>query len=249
MRTFLPWLWRRCMKPLLHHPRFRYGGPLETLNRSLRYTPKEQMLHDALWYAHCSQLEGEYLEFGVGSGETFSAAYHFLCYLAQRPDASAKTRRRCVGFDSFQGLPSLEGSDGDFPCGFVAGAFAYSQEQVEAFLRASQVPREEVTLVAGWFKDRLTADTKRTLHLQKAAVVWIDCDLYASTADVLPFITNLLQVGTVLVFDDWFTFRGSPYHGQPRAVSEWLAANPRLRLMPFFQHNGWYGVSFLVQEL
>ena len=35
----------------------------------------------------------------------------------------------------------------------------------------------------------------------------VDCDLYQSTVPVLAFLADLLQDGTVVLFDDWYCFR------------------------------------------
>jgi hypothetical protein len=31
----------------------------------------------------------------------------------------------------------------------------------------------------------------------------------------------LLQDGTIIIFDDWYNFRGSPHLGEQRAMAEW----------------------------
>jgi hypothetical protein len=61
----------------------------------------------------------------------------------------------------------------------------------------------------------------------------IDCDLYSSTKPVLEFITNLIDNGTILIFDDWFSYKGSPNHGEQKACNEWLEKNPRISLIPY----------------
>jgi len=61
----------------------------------------------------------------------------------------------------------------------------------------------------------------------------IDCDLYSSTKCVLEFITPLIVNGTILIFDDWLAYKGSPDRGEQLACSEWLDTNPELSLVPF----------------
>jgi hypothetical protein len=65
----------------------------------------------------------------------------------------------------------------------------------------------------------------------------IDCDLYESTVPVLEFITPLLQQGTILIFDDWFRFRGSRHHGERRACHGWLQRNPGVELEDWYQEG------------
>lgn len=37
----------------------------------------------------------------------------------------------------------------------------------------------------------------------------------------LEFVTDLLVDGTILIFDDWFLFRGRSDRGEQRAFAEW----------------------------
>ena len=67
-------------------------------------------------------------------------------------------------------------------------------------------------------------------QLNAASIVMIDCDLYSSTKSVLNFITPLLRNGTVLIFDDWFAYKGSPNEGEQKATKEWLQLNPNILL-------------------
>ena len=73
----------------------------------------------------------------------------------------------------------------------------------------------------------------KKLDLGKAAIVMIDCDLYSSTKEVLKFITPLLVDGSILIFDDWYAYKGSPFKGERRATSEWLEINPHISLSAF----------------
>jgi hypothetical protein len=84
------------------------------------------------------------------------------------------------------------------------------------------------------------------LPLRKAALVWIDCDFYESTVPVLEFITDYVQDGTLLIFDDWFCFRGDPERGEQRAFAEWLARNPWIRAGELLRF-GWHGSSFILR--
>ena len=102
-----------------------------------------------------------------------------------------------------------------------------------------------LTLVEGWYDDTLVQETKRSLSLKKARIVNIDCDLYESTRATLQFITDLVTNGTVLMFDDWFCYRGDPRKGENRAVSDWLSENPRIMLSHYRNYAN-VGKSFIV---
>ena len=61
----------------------------------------------------------------------------------------------------------------------------------------------------------------------------------------MDFITDYIQDGTVLIFDDWFCFRGNPNRGEQRAFREWLKRNPSIKVSEFHKY-GAEGNSFIV---
>ena len=70
-----------------------------------------------------------------------------------------------------------------------------------------------------------------------AAVIYIDCDLYSSTVPILEFCKPFLQLGTIIVFDDWFCFHGLNNKGERLAFSEFRSANPDMIFEEFVQTN------------
>ena len=188
------------------------------------------------------EVEGDYLEFGVFRGETFRNAIR-----AARQGFRASKEGRFLGrffaFDSFQGLPSVP-SMKDPTNVYAAGEFAAAREVFDRTV-ASVRQHAVIDVVPGWFADTLNAETARRLRLEKAAFVNVDCDLYESTVTVLEFVTPLLQTGTVLYFDDWFSQRGSMKHGEALAAAEWLERNPRIRLIDY-RNAGITGKMFIV---
>jgi len=139
-----------------------------------------------------------------------------------------------VAFDSFEGLPEVEGIDVHSGL-WYRGKMCTSEESFVKMCLAHGLPRNRLRTVKGFYEDSLTTALRDELAPLKAAVVYIDCDLYASTIPVLRFIRDFLQPGTVLIFDDWFLFYGDPERGERRAFKEFCAANPRAaRFEPFF---------------
>ena len=59
------------------------------------------------------------------------------------------------------------------------------------------------------------------------------------------FLTKYVRQGTILIFDDWFTYRNSPNHGEQRAVEEWLSKNPHISLTEYYKFS-YHGISFIV---
>ena len=182
-------------------------------------------------------LRGAYLEFGVYRGQTFIHACHRIRELVPW--------MRCIAFDSFAGLPALQGPDADGE--FTQGQFACTQADFEKSLRKARIDPGTVSVVPGWFDEVLNDETRLRLDLQVASIVYIDCDLYASCVPVLRFLTPLVRPGSILLFDDWYCFKADPNRGVRRATREWLAANPELTLERWhtFSHHG---QAFIVQR-
>ncbi len=200
-----------------------------------------------------NQVEGDYLEFGVWRGYSFSVAYHSM--ISQRENhysigydtpeylAWKSTEPRFFAFDSFEGLPS--GEDFDRMVDYAEGSYSCSEQDFLNNLESNKVDLARVTTVKGFYNDTCIPETREKLGLKKAAVVMIDCDLYESTVPVLNFLTDIVQQGTILVFDDWFRFKGKPDSGEQRACKEWLENNPHIRLAEFWR-QGPQAVSFIV---
>lgn len=199
--------------------------------------PREEALDRAMAYVQVSRVEGDYLEFGVSAGRTFSAA----CYQSKKRGLPMSF----WAFDSFEGLPDNKEADVSGHQMYPAGAYRCSEQEFLRNVRRTGADMSRVITVPGWFDVSLRPDNPRLVHLRKAAVVWVDCDLYSSTAHVLNFVTEYLQYGTLLMFDDWFCYRADPNAGEQRAFREWLNQNPRLSAVELMRF-GWHGNSFIM---
>lgn len=197
-------------------------------------------------------VPGDYLEFGTFRGSSFITAYHSLtsavrdwssrerAYMAysnrQRADEAflkvKKNKLRFFAFDSFQGLPEPVGID-NLSARFSEGRYDCTEEEFREILANNDVDLGEVIIVPGFYEDTLTDEVKKKYNLTMSSIVMIDCDLYESTGVVLDFITDLVVEGTVLIFDDWFSFKANPNLGEQRACKEWLEKNPQIYLTPF----------------
>jgi O-methyltransferase len=183
-------------------------------------------------------VTGDYYEFGMYRGYTF--------WTAQRAARRHRLRdARFFGFDSFRGLPKVDGRDAE-STEFKEGDFSCGRDQVETYLDKYKVDWRKTRLVEGFFNDSLRPELKSQLGMRKAAVALIDCDLYSSTVDVLQFLDDLLQPGSIILFDDWNCFEASDDMGERRAFREFLAKRPQWSAEPFVSF-GWHGQSFVLR--
>jgi Methyltransferase domain len=137
---------------------------------------------EALWshaFAACP-ASGLVVEFGVWRGRSIS----FFASL---------TKEMIYGFDSFEGLredwKGWENAKGTFNLRGVV----------------PHVPAN-VTLIKGWFDETLPPFLRG--HPEPFSFVHIDCDTYEATSTVLSTARDRFRKGTVVVFDEYFGYRG-----------------------------------------
>jgi O-methyltransferase len=182
------------------------------------------------------KVEGDYLEFGVFAGASFINAYYILrdvfiqhqkLHAGRTKDDAAKIKRiwdnmRFFAFDSFQGLPEPNGVDKKTNS-FSVGKYTYTEKAFHENLIKKNVPLKKVVTIAGWFEETCTVETIKKFGMKKASIIHVDCDLYESAKTALEFVKPLLTDGTIIIFDDWYCFRGNPNLGEQRAFNEWKA--------------------------
>jgi hypothetical protein len=143
--------------------------------------------------------DGLILEFGVWQGSSI------------RKIAAKHPTRKIYGFDSFEGLPERwERDDMNFHPGF--------------FSTNGRLPpvQPNVTLVKGWFCDTLPSFVNEHRGA-KIALLHIDCDLYSSTRDVFTALKDMIQDGTVIVFDELVNYPNYE-NGELKALEEFLSS-------------------------
>jgi hypothetical protein len=196
-------------------------------------------------FVAANRLEGDIYEFGTLYGYT---ARHFAT--AMTIEGRPKDMRLHL-FDTFTGFPELtteiDRKSYEFAAGWTLGGCATASGtdvHVERML-GYLLPRERFTVNVGTFADTLTRATAQ----RPAAIVHLDCDLYESTILVLDRLLefDLIQDGTVLIFDDYNCARANPEFGERRAMHESFDNNPRFSCEKWFSY-GWHGEVRIVHE-
>ena len=198
---------------------------LPIIDQLIRRDPRSQTFFSAIDFVNYEQVAGDIVEFGVFTGISLA-----LLAKAHSFDPKGMTRR-IVGFDSFDGLPpsaeeharwhegACRTSHGWHP--FVPEGARVTPDITHELFAACGLPAPD--LHEGHF-DR-TARRLFPAPYGAVAVAHLDCDLYESTKSALESIGPALQDGTVLLFDDWFHYRGNPAKGEARAFREFLDAH------------------------
>ena len=81
------------------------------------------------------------------------------------------------------------------------------------------------------------------------AILHIDADLYSSARFVLQFLAdaNLLRDGGVLLMDDFNCNAANPNMGERKALTDFLADNPKWTASPWFAY-GWHGQAYFLHD-
>lgn len=161
-------------------------------------------------------IEGDYLEFGVFEGSSFCHSIRCCKNMIKiHPDV---LKTRFFGFDSFSGFGKLN-EDDKHPF--------YSDENFTTSLakvtrRVKKISGKTIfRLISGFFEDSLRAGPA-AIGINQARIVFIDSDTYSSANQALTFCITIVQDGTFIVLDDYFSYKGSMDKGIARAFSEFL---------------------------
>lgn len=198
-------------------------GPHEAFRARARH---DLFMSMSIFCFHNQPINGYYFEFGCHKARTMRLAWDTFHSLYDWT---------FVAFDSFEGLPEMDPAD-SMPI-WKKGDLKTCEADFVNLVTQHGMPRERLKIVKGFYADSLTPALRDELLPQKAAVVYIDCDLYSSTVTALDFSRDFFQTGTILVFDDWFCFYGDPTKGERRAFAEFRERNPDLIFENYIQTN------------
>jgi O-methyltransferase len=137
------------------------------------------MLSQAFAITTLNQVKGDYFEFGVFQGHTFLHAW------SMKRLHGAPSAMHFWAFDSFKGLPEVTPREGEI---WHTGLYACSEEAFRSIIAAQGMQPGEYTLIPGFFNQSLNEQQHQKMAGRKAAIVYIDCDLYESTVPVLAFV-------------------------------------------------------------
>lgn len=195
------------------------------------------MLAQAFEFAKINGVTGDYFEFGVWRGKTFRWA-HLMKHRYRLTDM------KLWAFDSFGGLPEVADVKDNI---WRQGQFACSLPEFRQILASAGISIDEYEIISGFYSESLDENAHLRIGQRRAAIVYIDCDLYESTADALTFVAQHLAHGAILCFDDYYNYKAAPDQGEARALAEFRSRNPGLDVIPYFNYSP-LGASFIVRH-
>jgi hypothetical protein len=142
---------------------------------------------------------GLFLEFGVYKGDSIN------------PLAALRPGVRWYGFDSFVGLPEA------WTLGARTGAFSIGGKLPPV--------RDNITLIEGFFEQSLPPFAAEHRG-SKIALLHVDCDLYSATQTIFAELGDMLQAGSIVIFDEFLNYPGWQ-NGEYKAFIEFVAERNR----------------------
>lgn len=165
------------------------------------------------------ELEGDYIEFGVFTGSSF--CHSLKCY-RNVFDSFKKYDMKFFGFDSFEGFGNID--EGDLHPFYTDQNFKTDYDKVNKRI-AKAAKNIEYSLIKGYFNESLK-DGPASMGITKARIIFVDSDTYSSSKDALDFVKGVCQLGTYVILDDYYSYRGSSKKGVYKAFSEFLNTEP-----------------------
>lgn len=207
---------------------------------------KKKMIKDSFQKIKAWGISGSYMEFGTFRGQSVAYAFHEKSKLfINLPGQGKSGISHIYAFDSFAGIGGI--SEEELPGPFVEGSYSSTAEEYFTFLSKRGVDISDITTIPGFFQESLTESLQDRILLEcpVAAVVNIDCDIYEPALLALHFIAPMLRQGSVVLFDDWYSYALAPNKGEVRALNEFLLENSRFSFHPWKDY-GPVGRSFIV---
>ncbi len=209
---------REQLSDLLHDTPIPENELLANLGLYMRPSALNRLLFMNEMYQHCVGIQGVIMEFGVRWGQNlalyqaFRAIYEPFNY-----------QRKIIGFDTWEGFPSVHEKDGDSDIievgayGVTAGYESHLQQVLD--VRETESPNAHVS------KHELrkgNAITEIETYLKEnpqtiVAMAYFDFDIYEPTARCLEAIRPHLTKGSIIGFDE---LNLPDYPGETVAVRE-----------------------------
>ena len=175
---------------------------------------KYYVLKKVFYLSTIEDIQGDYLEFGVYTGSSFCHAMR--CCNGLRVLNSEIKKTRFFGFDSFDGFGEILSEEKH--SFYTDSNFSTSFDRVQR--RAQRTSKGlEFNLVKGFFNETLKLGPEN-YRLNSARIIFIDSDTYSSAKEAFDFSASLIQIGTYLILDDFFSYNGRNDMGVAKAFWE-----------------------------
>lgn len=182
------------------------GSPLDKLSSFARFVPRQALatfLARERMFQKIRNVHGHIIECGVFRGGGFFSWSQLSAIFEPYNHI-----RRIVGFDTFEGFPSMAEADGEasLPYKRAGGLASHAADEVQEAIRLQDLnrplghlPRQE--LVIGDACHTIPTYVENNKHLV-VALLYLDFDLYAPSKIAIETFWPRMPKGSVIAFDE-----------------------------------------------
>jgi O-methyltransferase len=202
---------------------------------------KYYILKKVHYLSAIEDVSGDYLEFGVFTGSSFCHSIRCSKKVSYLNPSVLATG--FYGFDSFSGFGNV--SEEDEHSFYTDENFDTDFDAVHR--RVKKVAKNAYfKLVPGFFSDTLSLGPEE-FGIEKARIIFVDSDTYSSSSEALTFCENIVQLGTFIILDDYYSYKGSKSKGVTKAFEEFIHKTD-ITVRRVFTY-GMGGAVFVVSEV
>ena len=203
---------------------------------------KYQAIKKAMFITAHDETYGSYLEFGIFTGSSFNFAMKINKKIEK---IFGEANCDFFGFDSFEGFGKI--SEDDKHPRFRDNIFSVDEKKILKNIQKCS-NGQKYKIIKGFFEETIKNKDPHQYGIEKARVVMIDCDLKESTSMALNFVRDVLQIGTIVMFDDYIFYKGDEQKGEFAAFKKFKEQNPNITFRPAFEY-GYGSRAFIVSKI
>ncbi len=203
---------------------------------------KYQAIKKAMFITAHDETRGSYIEFGVFTGSSFNFAMKINKKIEK---IFEKSDCDFFGFDSFEGFGKI--NEIDKHPRFKDNIFSVNEKKILKNIEKSS-GGQKYKIVKGFYEETIKNKSPKDYGIKKARVVMVDCDLKEATELALNFLKNVLQKGTIIMFDDYIFYKGDVNKGEYGAFKKFQEENSNFKFREAFEY-GYGSRAFIVTDV
>ena len=153
-------------------------------------------------------VKGAIIEFGVWNGNNLISMKKILDYL--------KIKKKLIGYDNFLGMEKKNKKN----------SFIGDIKLIKYIIRFFKLDNIKI------IKDDMMLLKRNMVKIPKLSLIYVDCDFYKTTKNILELLPKKLNKGGLIVFDE-ATFKG----GEGKAADEFFKKNKKFYKKIYLQNH------------
>ena len=147
------------------------------------------------------KIRGDVAEFGIWNGNNLFTIKKIIDFL--------KVKKKVIGYDHFKGMPKADNHN----------YFKGDKKFIKYIIKFYKLKNIKI------IDDDIMNLKKHVKSFSKLSFIYIDCDLYKTTAEILKLLNHKLSVGGIIAFDEGN--RGDRQSGETKAMNDFFIRNKK----------------------